>query len=102
MLGMGDDGHTASLFPETKGLTIQDRLVIANEVPQKHTWRMTFTFPLINRAKLAVFYVLGESKKERLKAVLTETRRRQPDRRNRIRLASSGSRLSSRSGQPTI
>lgn len=70
MLGMGDDGHTASLFPGTRGLHIQDRLVIANEIPQKKTWRMTFTLPLINAAKLAVFYVLGENKKERLSAVL--------------------------------
>lgn len=68
MLGMGDDGHTASLFPGTKGLTVQDRLVIANEVPQKNTWRMTFTFPLINSAQ-AVFYVLGKNKAKPLASV---------------------------------
>ncbi|NGX57435.1 MAG: 6-phosphogluconolactonase, partial [Chlamydiae bacterium] len=41
MLGMGEDGHTASLFPGTEGLKVEDRWVIANYVPQKETWRLS-------------------------------------------------------------
>ncbi len=62
MLGMGDDGHTASLFPETIALTVNDRLVIENEVKQKKTMRMTFTYSLINQAKNIVIYVKGSNK----------------------------------------
>jgi len=62
MLGMGDDGHTASLFPETKGLNVKDRLVIANYVPQKNTWRMSVTFEAINQSQNICLYVLGENK----------------------------------------
>ncbi|MDN3507780.1 MAG: 6-phosphogluconolactonase [Simkaniaceae bacterium] len=70
MLGMGDDGHTASLFPETSALTITDRLVVANPVPQKKTTRMTFTYPLINAAANIAIYVLGHGKATMLKQVL--------------------------------
>ncbi len=70
MLGMGDDGHTASLFPHTHSLKCEDRLVNANYVPEKNTWRMTLTYPCINSAKTCVFYVIGSSKKEMLKKVL--------------------------------
>jgi 6-phosphogluconolactonase len=62
MLGMGEDGHTASLFPKTHGLHSVDRLVIANYVPQKNTWRMSLTYECINNAKNISIYVLGESK----------------------------------------
>ncbi|MCF7806335.1 MAG: 6-phosphogluconolactonase [Simkaniaceae bacterium] len=71
MLGMGDDGHTASLFPETDALHETKHLVTANFVPQKQTWRMTFTYPLINRARHIAIYVIGESKADRLAAVLS-------------------------------
>lgn len=70
MLGMGDDGHTASLFPHTKALQSQGRLVIANEVPQHKTWRMTMTFECINLAENIVIYVLGAGKKQMLAKVL--------------------------------
>ncbi len=63
MLGMGEDGHTASLFPHTDGLHVKNRLVIANYIPQKQTWRMTFTFDCINQAENIAIYVLGASKK---------------------------------------
>jgi 6-phosphogluconolactonase len=62
MLGVGEDGHTASLFPGTKALNESKRLVVANEVPQKETWRMTMTYPLINKAHSIVIYALGERK----------------------------------------
>ncbi len=71
MLGLGDDGHTASLFPETNALGETERLVVANEVKAKKTWRMTFTFRCINESKSAVIYALGESKKTIVKKVLT-------------------------------
>lgn len=70
MLGMGEDGHTASLFPDTEGLHCKDRLVIPNYLPQKKSWRMTFTFDCIHQAKLIVLYVMGKNKAETLKAVL--------------------------------
>lgn len=70
ILGMGDDGHTASLFPHTEALHIRNHLVVANHVPQKNTWRMTLTFEMINQAKNIVIYVLGASKKQILKEVL--------------------------------
>lgn len=71
MLGMGEDGHTASLFPGTEGLKVKERLVIANYVPQKNTWRMTFTYDCINAARHISIYVLGASKQEMLKKVLS-------------------------------
>jgi 6-phosphogluconolactonase len=71
MLGMGEDGHTASLFPHTAGLKVQQRKVIANYIPEKKTWRMTFTYDCINEANQSVVYVLGASKKSMLAKVLT-------------------------------
>ncbi len=71
MLGMGEDGHTASLFPETKALREKDRLVVANSVPSKQTTRMTFTFPLINKAQEIVIYVLGKGKQDALENIFT-------------------------------
>jgi 6-phosphogluconolactonase len=72
MLGMGDDGHTASLFPHTHGLHTDGRWVIANYVPQKKTWRMTFTFDCINKGKNICLYVMGSKKEDMLARVLDE------------------------------
>jgi len=71
LLGMGEDGHTASLFPDTEGLLVKDRWVVANYVPQKNSWRMTFTFSCINASRHIVIYVLGEGKQEMLKQIFT-------------------------------
>jgi 6-phosphogluconolactonase len=71
LLGMGEDGHTASLFPMTHGLKVQNRLAIGNFVPQKNTWRMTLTYDCINSAGHILLYVLGKSKKEMVVKVLT-------------------------------
>jgi 6-phosphogluconolactonase len=57
LLGLGDDGHTASLFPETVAVNETSRRVAANFVPKFNTWRLTFTFPLINRARHICFLV---------------------------------------------
>lgn len=62
MLGVGEDGHTASLFPGTAALREKNRLVVANHISEKKSWRMTFTFPCINNSLHAVIYALGASK----------------------------------------
>lgn len=73
LLGMGDDGHTASLFPDTSALAVTDRLVVANPVPHLDTVRLTFTAPLINAARNVAFLIAGESKASRLRQVLEGT-----------------------------
>ncbi|MCB1109671.1 MAG: 6-phosphogluconolactonase [Chlamydiia bacterium] len=73
MLGMGEDGHTASLFPGTQALTEKTALAVANEVPQKKTWRMTLTYPCINAARNIAIYVLGKSKAEMIGRVFLES-----------------------------
>lgn len=69
-LGMGDDGHTASLFPGTTALEITDRWVVRNSVPKLSTTRLTFTFPLINAARCVCFLVCGNDKAKPLHEVL--------------------------------
>ncbi len=58
LLGMGDDGHTASLFPQTEALTVSDRLVTVGNKDGEP--RLTFTYPLINHARCVMFLVAGE------------------------------------------
>jgi 6-phosphogluconolactonase len=55
LLGVGDDGHTASLFPETAALDEKVQKVVANFVPKFDSWRITFTYPLINQARHVCF-----------------------------------------------
>lgn len=62
-LGMGDDGHTASLFPDTEALHSAGR-VVANFVPKLNTWRITFTFEEINRSRNIHILATGGNKKE--------------------------------------
>ena len=69
-LGMGSDGHTASLFPGTKALGEVNRWVVRNEVPKLSTTRLTFTYRLINAAKAVCFLVSGGDKAEPLREVL--------------------------------
>jgi len=61
-LGLGDDAHTASLFPGTAALAERQRNVVANFVPKLSTQRITFAAPLINSAECVVFLVSGSSK----------------------------------------
>lgn len=70
MLGMGDDAHTASLFPRTHALHTATQLVVPNYVSQKNAWRMTFTFSCINAAHHLILYVLGAGKASMVKRVL--------------------------------
>lgn len=69
-LGMGDDGHTASLFPGTGAALVQDRDVMAVFVPKLSAWRVTLTPRAINRARHVVLMVAGPSKAEPLRAAL--------------------------------
>ena len=69
-LGIGDDGHTASLFPNTPALGVTDRWAAQNPVPKLETVRITLTLPVLNAAKAVSFLVAGESKAEAVKEVL--------------------------------
>jgi len=69
-LGMGDDGHTASLFPGTDAIHEQERLTVAHRVPKLDAVRLTMTPRLINNARDVVFLVNGEGKAETLHRVL--------------------------------
>jgi 6-phosphogluconolactonase len=73
-LGMGPDGHTASLFPHTAALHEKARLVVANQVPQMDTWRITLTWPVINHASSVFFLIAGADKAAILNQVLTGPR----------------------------
>jgi 6-phosphogluconolactonase len=70
LLGLGDDGHTASLFPGTAALEETTRRVVANFVPKLNAWRLTFTFPLINHARHILFLVGAAKSPELIERVL--------------------------------
>lgn len=70
LLGMGDDGHTASLFPHTDALHETHRWAVANPVPQLDTTRLTLTAPFINQSANITFLVSGEKKATALAHVL--------------------------------
>jgi 6-phosphogluconolactonase len=62
LLGIGEDGHTASLFPGTEALEEQERWVVANHVPQIEAWRLTMTFKALSATKRVIFMATGEAK----------------------------------------
>lgn len=69
-LGMGDDGHTASLFPFSDALNETSKIVVSNYVEKLNTKRLTFTFPTINNASNIIFMISGKNKAAALKEVL--------------------------------
>jgi len=74
LLGLGADGHTASLFPGTEALQEKHRAATANWVDTLRSWRITLTAPAINRARAVMFLVCGGDKAEAVKAVLEKPR----------------------------
>ncbi len=68
-LGLGPDGHTASLFPGTPALDVQDRFVVINEDAEHPHPRLTFTYPAIATARLVVVTVAGEEKRDAMQRI---------------------------------
>lgn len=73
LLGMGPDGHTASLFPGTPALEERERLVVENYVPKAGMWRITFTYPLLDAARHVCFLVNSAGKDDVLAEVFSGT-----------------------------
>lgn len=70
LLGMGGDGHTASLFPDTEALSETSRIVVANPVPAQNTTRLTLTYPALNHGRHIFVLLKGAGKAARLADVL--------------------------------
>lgn len=70
LLGLGDDAHTASLFPETEALKESEKWFVANFVPKFSAYRLTLTAPIINNARNVAFLVCGASKRPAVDVVL--------------------------------
>ncbi len=70
LLGMGTDGHTASIFPGTRAVSDLTNPVLVYAVPQLYQERMTLTYPVLNNARHIIFLVVGEKKADTLAAVL--------------------------------
>jgi len=70
LLGIGEDGHTASLFPGTAALDVDDRWFVANWVPEQETWRLTATLPLLHAARNIIFLASGSNKARPLARIL--------------------------------
>lgn len=84
LLGVGPDGHTASLFPGSPALTETTRLVVANWVEKFKTYRITFTFPVLNHAACAMFLASGADKAGILHEVLENPNANLPSQRVRL------------------
>jgi 6-phosphogluconolactonase len=81
LLGIGTDGHTASLFPGTAALNETQRLVVANWVPKFSAYRLTFTFPVLNAAACVMFLASGPDKAAILHQVLENSSANLPSQR---------------------
>ena len=64
LLGKGNDGHTASLFPDSEGLFVNNKLVIKNYINKLSSFRITITYPLILNAIEIIVLINGKEKKE--------------------------------------
>ncbi len=78
LLGLGTDGHTASLFPGSAALRENSRPVAANFAPSQGEWRLTLTYPALNAARCVAFIVAGEGKRAITEAVLHSGAERYP------------------------
>jgi 6-phosphogluconolactonase len=78
LLGMGDDGHTASLFPNTEALLEQKEFVVLNKVPQLNTERITLTYPVLLNSREIIVMVKGESKLKIIKELYASEYRNYP------------------------
>lgn len=70
LLGMGEDGHTASLFPQTQPIHETEHWAVAHYVSKLSSWRLTLTPPILNRSQATLFLVTGRAKAATLKRVL--------------------------------
>jgi len=70
LLGLGEDGHTASLFPGSSALQVFDRPTAANPLGPGKGWRLTLTLPVLNLARSAMFLAGGRAKASILRRVL--------------------------------
>jgi 6-phosphogluconolactonase len=78
LLGLGPDGHTASLFPESKALTEEKHTFVANWVDKFNSYRLTSTYPLLNAARHVVFLVSGDGKAEIMKSIFSASEVKYP------------------------
>jgi len=83
LLGVGPDGHTASLFPGTKALNETQRMVVGNWVEQHSTFRITLTYPVLNNAENVMFLISGAGKAEIVRKVLKDPAANLPSQRVR-------------------
>lgn len=70
VLGVGGDGHTASLFPDTDGLEERERAYVANWIPEKEAWRLTATLPLLWSSRRLAFIVVGDKKADVVASII--------------------------------
>jgi 6-phosphogluconolactonase len=78
VLGVGPDGHTASLFPGTAALDERERWVVANHVPQQDSWRITLTYPVLNAARLTLVLANGDNKAEAIRRIFDPSEQNKP------------------------
>ena len=78
LLGLGNDGHTASLFPETNALEESKEIVVKNYVKQLNSYRLTLTYPVLLNAKQIIVIAKGKEKKELIKYLFSSTKNNFP------------------------
>lgn len=78
LLGLGEEGHTASLFPDSSAIEENQRWVVSTYVEKLKAYRITLTFPVINSAKHIIFLVAGSNKAEILIKIFAENQNNIP------------------------
>ncbi|MDH5358398.1 MAG: 6-phosphogluconolactonase [Gammaproteobacteria bacterium] len=72
LLGVGPDGHIASLFPDTEALDVADKLTTSLYVEKFESWRVTMTYPVINAARQVIVFIAGEAKSAIVRDITTD------------------------------